>query len=231
VGLLADAAQTQAARDAALARVRTSLLGMSQMIGDLLEYTRTRLGKVMPVDAAPANVEAIVRESLAEVVAGHPQHSFRLEMGTDLHAVVDSARLQQAITNLLGNAIEHGRLGASIEVIAHKDGGSLAIEVTNEGPTISADALRVLFDPFGQDDTREAIGQGAAPFGLGLFIARAIARSHGGGLEVNSGNDETTFRLVLPRGAEPEAPGVELRAYLRKNLRLAGPEFATLKKR
>jgi signal transduction histidine kinase len=198
IDTLVDGARPEAARSAALARARASLLGMSQMIGDLLEYTRTRLGKVMPVDAAPANVEAIVRESLAEVVAGHPQHSFRLEMGTDLHAVVDSARLQQAITNLLGNAIEHGRLGASIEVIAHKDGGSLAIEVTNEGPTISADALRVLFDPFGQDDTREAIGQGAAPFGLGLFIAREIAEGHGGTIETQSSERRTTFTIRIP---------------------------------
>ena len=171
---------------------------MSQMIRDLLEYTRTRLGKVMPINAAPANVEAIVRESVAEVVAGHPQRSFRLEMGTDLHAVVDSERLQQAIGNLLGNAIEHGRLGSTIELVAHKDGGSLAIEVTNEGPAISAEALKVLFDPLGQDDTCEATSPAAEGRGLGLFIAREIAQGHGGTIETQSSERRTTFTIRIP---------------------------------
>ena len=198
VDALVDGAQPEAARAAALARIRSSLLGMSQMIRDLLEYTRTRLGKVMPINAAPANVEAIVRESVAEVVAGHPQRSFRLEMGNDLHAVVDSARLQQAIGNLLGNAIEHGRLGSTIELVAHKDGGSLAIEVTNEGPAISAEALKVLFDPLGQDDTCEATSPAAEGRGLGLFIAREIAQGHGGTIETQSSERRTTFTIRIP---------------------------------
>lgn len=202
VDILVGGAQPEAARAAALARIRASLLGMSQMIRDLLEYTRTRLGKVMPINAAPANVEAIVRESVAEVVAGHPQRSFRLEMAKDLRAVVDSARLQQAITNLLGNAIEHGRIGSTIELIAHKDAGSLAIEVTNEGPAISADALKVLFDPLGQDDTREAAAPAAERRGMGLFIAREIAEGHGGTIETQSSERRTTFTIRVPLQSE-----------------------------
>jgi signal transduction histidine kinase len=199
VGLLADAAQTQAARDAALARVRTSLLGMSQMIGDLLEYTRTRLGRIIPVNPRPANVETIVRESLAEITAGHPQRSFRLETGNDLHAVVDSARLRQAITNLLDNAIQHGRIGAVIEIVARRDDSSLEIEVANEGPQIPPDELRVLFDhPLHDDATGETDARSEPHPRLGLFIAREIAQGHGGTIEAQSTDRRTRFTMRVP---------------------------------
>lgn len=195
---LADGAQTGAARAAALARIRASVLGMSQMIRDLLEYTRTRLGRTLPINAAPANIEAIARVSLEEVVAGHPQGSFRLETGKDLHALVDSARLQQAITNLLGNAIEHAARGSVIELVARNEGGSIMIEVSNEGPAISPDALEVMFDPLSPARTAESGANSAARPGLSLFIAREIAQGHGGSIEAQSLERRTTFTLRIP---------------------------------
>jgi len=206
VGTLADLTQPEASRAAALARIRSSVLGMSQMIRDLLEYTRTRLGKTMPINATPANVESIVRGSLGEISAGHPQSSFRVETGDDLHAVVDPARLQQAVSNLLGNAIEHGRRGSVIELIARKNDGSLTIEVTNEGPAIPAEALRVIFDPMPHDGTPKPDAGAAARPGFGLFIAREIAQGHGGTIEAKSTDRRTTFTLRIPARLEKRAP-------------------------
>jgi signal transduction histidine kinase len=73
------------------------------------------------------------------------------------------------------------------------------VEFHNRG-TIPSDVLPRMFEPFRSGRHYASRGDG---LGLGLFIAKAIARAHGGELEVNSENDETTFRLVLPRHAPP----------------------------
>ncbi|HET9577704.1 MAG TPA: sensor histidine kinase [Usitatibacter sp.] len=212
VGTLADETQTEAARAAALARIRASVLGMSQMIRDLLEYTRTSLGGVFPINAVAANVEAIVRESLEEVMAGHPQRSFRMETAKDLHARVDPARLQQAITNLLGNAIEHGKRGSVIELVARKSDGSLTIDVSNEGPAIPADALQVIFDPLRRAKAADSRPNGPARPGLGLFIAREIAQGHGGTIEAQSSERRTTFTIRIPLRSEKTGQAAALPA-------------------
>jgi signal transduction histidine kinase len=178
---------------------------MSRTIRDLLEYTRTRLGRGIPIKAEPASVEGIVRDSLREVGAGYPQRSFRIETDKDLVAFVDSARLQQAITNLLSNAVEHGRQGSIVDVIARKDSGSLAIEVTNDGPTIAPDVLQVIFDPLLQPDARQPTARSSKQLGLGLFIAREIALGHGGTIEARSSQKRTTFTIRIPLEARRSA--------------------------
>jgi signal transduction histidine kinase len=198
-GLLAQRDLSAAAHAEAVARIPASVLDMNRIIGDLLEYTRTRLGKTIPIHADHANVERIVRGSLAEVGAGHPQRSFRVETASDLMAFVDSARLQQAITNLLGNAVEHGRKGSSVEVIVRKDSGWLAIEVSNEGAAISPEALQVIFDPLQHVAGSARRGK---QLGLGLFVAREIAVAHGGTIEVKSSDSRTTFTIRIPLEAK-----------------------------
>lgn len=198
VSTLAQATLTHATHEEALDRIRTSALGMRRIIGDLLEYTRTRLGRTIPIRAEHANVEGIVRGSLADVGAGYPQRSFRSETGKDLFAFVDPPRLQQAITNLLSNAIEHGRPGTTIDLVARRDGGFIAIEVGNEGATISPEVLQVIFDPMLQVERARLVARGATHLGMGLFIAREIAQGHGGTIDARSSGSRTTFTIRVP---------------------------------
>lgn len=198
--LLSDEGSSEAARREAVARINTSTLSMSQMIRDLLEYTRTQLGRAIPIKPARANLETILRGSLDEVQAGYPQSSFRFESGGDLSAEVDAPRLQQAVTNLLSNAIRHGRNGTAVRIVARPEGASLAIEVSNEGPMIAESALQVIFDPLVRRE-RAPGKPGAASVGLGLFIAREIATGHGGTIEAASTERATSFTIRIPRTA------------------------------
>ena len=75
------------------------------------------------------------------------------------------------------------------------DAQRVALEVCNEG-AIPAEVLPRVFEPFRSGRHHGRRGEG---LGLGLFIAKAIAVAHGGGLEVDSSAGATTFRLVLPR--------------------------------
>ena len=95
--------------------------------------------------------------------------------------------------------MQHARPGSPVRVRLTGDEESVSVEVHNEG-TIPAELLPRIFEAFRSGRHHGSRGEG---LGLGLFIAKAIARAHGGGLEVDSARGETMFRLVLPRRAPP----------------------------
>ena len=108
------------------------------------------------------------------------------------------------MSNLTSNAVRHGTPGSPVRMRLTGDDKRVAVEVRNRG-TIPSEILPRIFEPFRSGRHYTSRGEG---LGLGLFIAKAIARAHGGGLEVKSSNDETMFRLVLPRHTPPAAAHV-----------------------
>jgi signal transduction histidine kinase len=112
----------------------------------------------------------------------------------------DEHRVMQAISNLASNAVQHGTPGSPVHVRLTGDEANVAVEVKTAG-TIPGELLPRIFEPFRSGRHPGSRGEG---LGLGLFIANAIARAHGGGLEVHSNGGSTTFRLVLPRKSQRE---------------------------
>jgi len=185
-----------------LGLIKQSVLAMGLMIRDLLEYTRTRLGKQIPVMPIPYDVGLVCEAAHDEVQAAHPDCMFDLEMAGDLRAQVDPARLGQVLSNLLNNAIQYGTSGVPIIMSAHGEVNAVIIDVTNHGTPIPSDALQVIFNPLVQLRTEH--GGSADPLstslGLGLFIAKEIVAGHGGTLHVESSDEKgTVFTITLPR--------------------------------
>jgi len=109
--------------------------------------------------------------------------------------MADPELLHQAIANLTGNAAKYNREGGSVSLDLTTDGDCAQLTVANDGPSISADDQVQLFDRFYRADRARKAGG----VGLGLSIAREIARAHGGDVAlVESADDLTTFRLTLP---------------------------------
>ena len=106
---------------------------MSLMIRDLLEYTRTRLGKQIPVTPFAYDVGLVCEAAHDEVQAAHPDCVFDLEMDGRSAREVDPARLGQVLSNLLNNAIQYGTSGSPIALSAHGEANAVVIEVTNQG--------------------------------------------------------------------------------------------------
>jgi signal transduction histidine kinase len=186
----------------ALVRIKQSVLTMSLMIRDLLEYTRTRLGKGIPVTPLAYDIGHVCETAHDEVQAAHPDCVFDLEMAGDLRAQVDPARLGQVLSNLLNNAIQYGAKGLPITLSARGEADTVVIEVVNQGPAIPADALKVIFNPLVQirGEGVTATEPMSTSLGLGLFIAQEIVRGHGGTLRVESSDAEgTRFTIELPR--------------------------------
>lgn len=178
-----------------LERMRANSQRMSRLIADMLDVTRSRLGGGLPITPGPADFGAIVRDTVAELASGQPDRDIECSPpapDADLTGQWDAMRLGQAVSNLVANALKHGR--DPIRVALADEGERVCLEVANIGE-IPAELREHVFEPF---STRDA----SAGTGLGLFIASEIARVHGGALRlVPDTPGETRFRLELPRAA------------------------------
>jgi len=168
---------------------------IQHIVGDLLDLAREREGAGIPIDPKPTDLRAIRQQILDDVEEKAPDRRISLECDADAVGVWDEHRIVQAITNLASNAIQHGTPGSPVHLHLTVDGDQLVLEVHNHG-TIPSDLLPQIFEPFRSG--RHHVNRGGG-LGLGLFIARAIARAHGGSVDVESSHGDTTFRMVLPR--------------------------------
>lgn len=114
----------------------------------------------------------------------------------------DCERITQALSNLIGNAVQHGSEGTTITVNVDGAGDEVAISIHNRGAPIPQDRLNGIFNPL---KSRDAVAEPAAAgaqgsLGLGLYIAERIVHAHRGTIDVESSEAEgTTFTVRLPR--------------------------------
>jgi signal transduction histidine kinase len=185
-------------------QIATSSGVMARMISDLLDYTRTRLGAGMPVLPVPIDLDEICAALVKEFRSGHPDREICYVADGDLRGDWDPDRLRQAISNLLGNAIQHGA-DAPVNVAARADDSNgtdmVTVAVHNGGTPIPMGELPRIFDPLVRGTSAEHPRRHRpGSIGLGLYIAREIAESHGGSISVTSTADAgTRFTLRLPR--------------------------------
>ena len=192
--LAGDATDPKAVR--LLGLVVSSGHRMGRMIEQLLDFTRTRLGEGIPLDRATVDLSDIAREVIDEGKAGSAASVFRLKSKGDTVGDWDRDRVFQVLSNLVGNAIQHGVSAEAVELVVDGSASeSVMLSVHNQG-LIPPHLLPVIFNPF--RGTMQTRGQSRG-LGLGLYVARQIALAHGGDLRVESTLTGTTFALELPR--------------------------------
>jgi signal transduction histidine kinase len=188
----------------AAALIVSSAARMAKMVSDLLDFTRTRLGDVLPISPEPMHLIDVCRRSIEEQGAFHPEATFSVEGTGDLTGNWDPSRLTQLLSNLIGNAIQHGAAGTPISIVATAEPDALILSVHNAGVPIAATDLHRIFDPLARAPTERP---DPTSLGLGLYIAREVARAHGGAIAVASSKGEgTTFTVRLPRTTQTLAP-------------------------
>ncbi len=186
----------QPVRDTA-ARILSSGKRMSRMIEDMLDMARARLAGGIPVKREPADLGALIDRVVGEIRSAFPDRAIEVTRKGDLNGGWDGERLAQVVSNLLGNALQHGEQHKTVAIAADGTAGdTVELTVSNTG-TIPPDVLPQLFDPFRGAQRQTGRTEG---LGLGLYIVQQIIHAHAGTVEVDSGpDDRTTFKVRIPR--------------------------------
>jgi signal transduction histidine kinase len=174
-----------------LARTLRSAQRMTVMIRDLLEYTRASVGE-FPHSPVPMDLHAVCNAAVEELRVVHPDRTIVCDVAGNVEGTWDPDRLQQVVSNLVGNALEHsdGVVSVRVEAAEH----DVVLSVHNDGEPIPAEVLPALFEPFRRGE------RSAGGLGLGLYIVREVIRRHGGRIDVRSSSAAgTTFVSRWPR--------------------------------
>lgn len=181
-------------------RAESSAARMRRMIRDLLDFTRTQEGGALRLQCEPLDVRALCDEIVEELRIANPGRDIEVTASGRTRGEWDRDRLAQVVSNLVGNALEHGEPGTPITVsIFGESEAGPAIEVTNRGQPIPASNRKAIFEAFrrGVDAPRHN-----GNLGLGLFIAQRIVEAHDGSLALTKSDGTTTFTVRLPWESE-----------------------------
>jgi signal transduction histidine kinase len=190
----------------ALAMIETNTEAVTRLISDLVDFTLSGLGRTMPLKRGPVDLKELCREVVDGYRTTNPGRTLRFHSDGDITGVWDAGRLRQVISNLMGNAIQHGSPEGPVELSVALEGSTpeestVVLRVHNEGAPIPLDLLPTIFDPLVRYATRESAAQRRpGSIGLGLYIVREIVVAKGGTVEVASTSQEgTTFTVRIPR--------------------------------
>ncbi|WP_328616903.1 HAMP domain-containing histidine kinase [Amycolatopsis sp. NBC_00355] len=190
--------------DEVMSRIDRDATRLTALTEDLLLLAQLDDAPEGQLDRAPMDLRTLAGDARHDLRALDPSRPVELTGpgGTGLpgpapvHA--DEARLRQVVTNLVGNAAAHTPPGTAVRIGVGTAGGRAVLEVADQGPGLTAAQAGRVFDRFYRAD-RARTRSGGADAGLGLAIARSLARAHGGDVELETAVGEgACFRLTLP---------------------------------
>lgn len=170
----------------AVAIIRRNLQAMVRLISELLDLTHMAKG-VLRLKLERIDAHEVIRLALKNLESWQKltKVGMFLQLQAQHHHIrADAGKLEQILSNLIGNALKFTPTGGRILILTRNEGDKLAIEVSDTGIGISAEALGRIFSPFQQGDS--SIHPRFGGLGLGLSIARTLTAAHGGTLEVES---------------------------------------------
>ncbi|WP_307849604.1 sensor histidine kinase [Qaidamihabitans albus] len=197
--------------DEAMHRIDREATRLSALTEDLLLLAQLDEAPEGQLDRAPMDLRTLAGDARHDLRALDPSRPVELTgpggSGAPGPAPVhaDEARLRQVVTNLVGNAAAHTPPGTPVRIGIGTAGGRAVLEVADEGPGMTAEQADRVFDRFYRTD-RSRNRSGGAHTGLGLAIARSLARAHDGDVELETALGEgACFRLTLPL-SQPDRP-------------------------
>ena len=180
----------------------------SRLIDDLLDTSRIATGK-LHFEPQPIDLNASVKAAVDTVLVSAATRSIDLIVRLSPLPIIvmgEPVRLQQIAWNLVSNAIKFTEPGGQVTVLTEREGSEGRLIVDDTGVGISPDFLPHVFDRFRQADGSTSRLHGG--LGLGLAIADALAKMHGGKLEAESEGEgrgsRFTLRLQLARETQPK---------------------------
>ena len=180
-------------------RISSSAERMSNMVDQLLDLTRHRLGGGITVEKKDGDLSEIVSTIVDELRLVHPDRTIEWTPRRESRCAADPGRMAQVFSNLIGNALEHSPPTSPVTVRLESMSSELVLSVHNDGSPIPTELLPNIFDPYRRNTVRSA---GSKGLGLGLYITQQLVQAHGGRMEVlSTAEDGTTFTVFMPCSA------------------------------
>ena len=174
---------------------------LERIVKDLLDLARYEHGSVV-LQPRLFDIEKLFENVVGRHEREAQTRGVTIRISVDTHAdqvVADPDRIEQAVENLVGNALRHTPAEGTIILSASQTEGAATFSVSDTGPGIAPEHLPHVFERFYKVDfARAAESTGS---GLGLSITKAIVERHGGTIRVDSQPGQTTFTVVLPQPA------------------------------
>jgi signal transduction histidine kinase len=183
-----------------IGRIAASAARMGRMVDQLLDLTRAQIGGGIVINPRPeTNLAQVLGAAVDELRTAYPECEIRQQTIGNTMGAWDPDRLAQVVSNLVGNAVQHGV--PPVDVIVTGDNLAVTIEIRNAGSAIPTELIPLLFDPFRRGSARGRNQNGkSAGLGLGLFICKMVVAAHGGTIDLRSAPEVgTTVRVTLPR--------------------------------
>ncbi len=180
-------------------RMMDSGARLQKLLDDLIEYNQAKLGVGVVIKPSSLDIATLFSEELDQLRAAYPGRRFDLRVEGLTKGVGDGTSLRRLLGNLVVNAIKYGKKDAPVVVQVAGKAGELHFEVQNEGVTLDTATLQGLFDPL-----KRGLNSGHNPnggLGLGLYIARQVAKAHNGEISARCEDDKTVFFVRLPWAA------------------------------
>jgi signal transduction histidine kinase len=174
----------------------TRLLNAINAILEIVKYDSGGLERQMTEIGLVNLVDSVIREASAEAIASRIQV---VNSVSDLSVtlICDQERLRQALYQVVSNAVKFTENGGVVRINAATSAGGLTISIADNGIGISPDDLPRVVEPFEQADS--SLARNYEGLGLGIPLARAFVRLHGGDIEIESTPGQgTTVRINLP---------------------------------
>lgn len=202
--------------DAAMSRIEGEAARLVRIVEDLLLLARldeeAAANLRLPLHLTPMDLRTLAADALHDLRALAPDRTVVLTGpggGPPGGAPVlgDEARLRQVTSNLVGNALAHTPPGTPVRIGVGTQGGLAVLELSDEGPGLTAEQAAHVFDRFYRvDHARGRTRDGGV--GLGLSIVHSLVSAHHGRMEVDTAPGEgATFRMVLPLHPDTPATG------------------------
>ena len=189
---------------AAAAEILEASRRLARLIDDLLSVSRMESGRLV-IDPRPIELACVVERVLSPFRTIAARHVLRAEIPAPMPLVLgDPDKLEQVLTNLVGNAIKYSPGGGEVLVSANQDNGFVQINIRDQGIGMSPREMSKLFEKFYRVDRDEVRRAGGT--GLGLYISKRLVDMHGGRIWAQSwpgAGSMFSFTLPLQNGSAP----------------------------
>ena len=177
---------------------------LSRLIGNVLTFARKRRGAVA-LHLKPGVVDESIRSVLDQFAPSLEAAglTYTFDSGASRPVLFDADAVEQILGNLVNNVEKYAATGKSFEITSRQEGDMTTVSVTDRGPGVSAGARERIFLPFVR--LSDKLSDGVTGTGIGLSIARELARLHGGELELAPVEAGARFTLTLRTQAPEDA--------------------------